>query len=164
VSWVTRLCVALLVAACWSCRTAPIPAFEPIKIPAGLSSQHVELAILSGILNKPPPPQIDPLVPYTDEQFQRLVWDHYLSTAHGRSWFPVSRDPGIVYAAVDTRGHYLRVALMYDTASIRTEIVETKNLKQSEGEIHSRALSWIENLHNHIRRELARLAFATEPA
>jgi len=129
-----------------------------------MSAQQVELAILSGILNKPPPADIDPLRAYPDEEFQRLIWEHYLREARSRSWFPESRAPGVVYAVVNTRGHYLRVALLFDDSSIRTEIVESRNLLQSGDEIHERALSWIANLHDHIRRELGRLAFASSPA
>jgi len=158
------LALIVLLAGYVGCRTAPIPEFEPIAVPEGLSAQQIELAILSGILNKPPPAQIDPLQTYSDEQFQRLIWEHFLRDAQSRSWFPESTAPGVVYAAVNTRGHYLRVALVFDESAIRTEIVETKNLMQSEGEIHARALKWIENLHDHIRRELSRLAFASKPA
>jgi hypothetical protein len=146
-----------------ACRTAPIPAFEPIAVPAGLSLQQVELAILAGITNKSLPRDTDPARTYTDAEFQKLIWDDYLRDAPGRSWFPVSRAPGVVYAAVDTRGHYLRVALQFDRTSIRTEIVESRNLLQEDGRIHKRALSWIENLHAHIRRELTRIAFVQTP-
>jgi hypothetical protein len=159
-----RAVAALVVAALLvACKSVPIPVFETIAVPAGLSSQQVELAILAGIVNKPPPKDIDPARTYTDAEFQKIIWDDYLRDARGRSWFPESRAPGVIYAAVDTRGHYLRVALRFDQTSISTEIVESRNLLQEEGQIHKRALSWIENLHDHIKRELTRLAFVQTP-
>jgi hypothetical protein len=148
----------------FACKTVPIPAFEPIAVPAGLSLQQVELAIFGGITNRAPSRDIDPARTYTDPEFQKIIWDDYMRDAPGRSWFPVSRAPGVVYAAVDTRGHYLRVALYFDRTSIRTEIVESRNLLQEDGKIHKRALSWIENLHANIKRELTRIAFVQPPA
>ncbi len=149
------LCVALA----GGCRTAPIPAFSAIDVPSGLSSQQVDLAILSGILNKPPPADYDPHAPLSAEEFSKLVWANYLRDARSRSWFPESREPGVVIAAVSTRGLYLRVALRFDESAIHTEILESRNLDQTEGRIHRRALQWIERLRQHIRRELGRMSF-----
>lgn len=151
----------LLVVAALGCRTVPIPAFEPIAIPRGLSSQQIELAILSGILNKPPPLALDPTHPMPAADFDRLIWQSYMYNARSRSWFPESRKPGEIIAAVDTRGHYLQVSLRYDQGQITTEILQSRNLLQEGGEIHKKAVAWIANLHEHIRRELGRMAFAT---
>ena len=147
-----------------ACRTVPIPSFEPIMVPPGLSNQQIELAILSGVLNKPPPMGFDPGRRMSDEEFDRLVWDHYMRTARSRSWFPESRAPGIVYAAVNARSHYLRVSLTFDASLIRTEILASENLQQADGRIHKKAIKWITRLHEHIRRELGRLAFSARPS
>lgn len=146
-----------------SCKTAPIPTLPVIKVPPGLSVQQVELAILSGILNQRPPESYDPRSDMPDDEFQQLVWKHYLQSASARSWFPESRSPGVIEAAVNARSHYLRVALAYDTTSIRMKILESRNLRQSGGRIHKRAVVWLDHLEEHIRRELGRMSFAVGP-
>lgn len=153
------LLIAFLPLSLVSCRTAPIPDFAPIPVPPGLSMQQVELAILSAILNKPPPSDIDPRVTLPDDGFQALVWQHYLSDARSRSWFPESREPGIVRAAVNRRGHYLRVALSFDQSYVRSEIEESRELLQTKTHIHRRAITWMNWLHERIRRELGRMAY-----
>ena len=127
-------------------------------VPPGLTLQHVELAIIAGILNKPPPPGYDPTQPLSHEDFQRLLWEHFLRDAQGRSWFPDSVEPGIIHASVNTRGYSLRVALTFNQSTIETRIISSENLLQSDSRIHERALQWIARLHDHIRRELGRLA------
>ena len=155
-----RFLPSLVVLACISgCRTVPIPAsFDAIQVPPGLSAQEVEVAIFSGIYNKHPPASYDPTKPLSGEDFDRFIWENYLSAGRTRSWFPESRKPGTVIAAVDTRGHYLEVALAFDTATIQTELIQSKNLQQENGQIHRKVIAWIDNLHEHIRRELNRLA------
>src|SRR5262245_32849719 len=59
----TYLLIAILAVGVSGCTTAPIPSFAPIPVPAGLSLQQVELAIVAGILNKPPPSGYDPTQP-----------------------------------------------------------------------------------------------------
>ena len=152
-----QLLIVLLVSALFlgvsGCRTAPIPKFELIQVPAGLSLQQVELAIVAGVLNKPPPPGYDPTQRMSDQAFQRLLWEHFLRDARGRSWFPDSVAPGMVNASVNTRGYSLRVALTFNETTIETQLISSENLSQSETRIHRRALQWITNLHDHIRRD-----------
>jgi len=78
--------------------------------------------------------------------------------ADGRSWFPGARQGDVRYASVDTRGHYLQVAIHMSTRELRIEIVESRDLMQSDGMIHKKAVAWVSNLESHIRRELGRLA------
>ena len=157
---VARIALSFLVlASVVGCRTVPIPAsFETLAVPPGLSAQDVEVAILGGIRNKNAGTSYDPLRPMSAADFDRFVFVTYLADEPGRSWFPESRAPGTVIAAVDTRGHYLQVALKFDTSTIRTELLQSKDLLQEDGHIHKKALAWIANLHEHIRRELTRLA------
>jgi hypothetical protein len=152
---------AVLVVGVSACRTAPIPDFAAIPVPARLSLQQVELAIVAGILNKPPPPGYDPTQPMSDEVFQRFLWEHFLRDARGRSWFPDSVAPRVVNTSVNTRGYSLRVALEFNQTTIETQIISSENLSQSETRIHRRALQWIARLHDHIRRELGRLSLAS---
>jgi hypothetical protein len=161
---VVCLISAALVLCISACRTAPIPPFTPIPVPDGLSLQQVELAIMAGILNKPPPPGYDPTLSMSEEEFQRFLWEHFLRDARSRSWFPESVGPGVVKASVNTRGYSLRVALDFDQKTISTRILSSENLSQSDTRIHRRALKWIARLHDHIQRELGRLALAARRA
>ncbi|HTO06063.1 MAG TPA: hypothetical protein VMR86_03325 [Myxococcota bacterium] len=155
--WLTSWLVLVGVAGVLGCRTVPIPASLPtITVPQGLTARDVEVAILAGIRNKSAAVGYDPLVPPAN--FERFVFASYMTDPPGNSWFPESLQPGTVIAAVDTRGHYLEVALKYDTSAIRTELLQSRNLLQENGRIHKKALAWIANLHEHIQRELNRLA------
>ena len=151
----SSLVVLLLLAAC---RTAPLENPEPIAVPRGLTAQQVEVAILAGILNKPPPDDYRPGGDMDRETFDEFVWHHFLVDARTRSWFPESRQRGLVVAAVNTRGHYLKVEIRHDTELVTIQVVESRNLQQSGGRIHKRALAWLRNLEVHIRRELGRMA------
>jgi hypothetical protein len=151
---VAALCVAAGVV---SCRTIPMPAsFETIQVPPGLTVRDVEVAILAGIRNKSAGVGYDPLQP--PPNYERFVQASYMVDLPGHSWYPESRQAGTVIAAVDTRGHYLQVALRYDEHSIRTELLQTRNLLQENGRIHKKVPDWIANLHEHIRRELSRVS------
>jgi hypothetical protein len=125
-------------------------------VPPGLNARDVEVAILAGIRNRSAAVGYDPLQPPAD--FERFVFASYMVDPPGNSWFPESLQPGTVIAAVDTRGHYLQVSLKYDVSSIRTELLQTRNLMQQNGQIHRKVPAWIDNLHEHIGRELTRLA------
>lgn len=161
----TRFLVPLgLLLALAGCKTVPLPEPIEIEVPASLTAQQVELAILSGILNKRPPANYDPRVGLPEAEFQSLVWDHYLQSASARSWFPESREPGYVVAAVSARRHYLRVGISFDTRVITIRILESRNLLQSSGRIHKRVPLWLERLNEHIRRELGRMSFASRSA
>lgn len=161
----TALIVAVALAAA-GCRTVPIPPPVTIDVPPGLTSQEVEVAVIAGILNTHPPVSYDPTRELPQREFDAMLARDFLATAHGRSWFPDARQGDVRYATVDTRGHYLRVAIHMNTRQLRIEIVESRNLLQSNGVIHKKAVAWVENLEAHIRRELGRLASygSTQPA
>jgi len=140
-----------------SCRTVPLPAsFPTLTVPEGLTARDVEVAILAGIRNKSAAVGYDPLRPPAD--FERFVWASYMVDPPGNSWHPESLQPGVVIAAVETRGHYLQVSLKYDPSAIHTQLLQTRDLLQEEGQIHRKVPAWIQNLHEHIQRELLRLA------
>jgi len=147
-----------------SCSTVPLPEAIEIEVPPGLTAQQVELAILSGILNQRPPETYDPRVGLSELEFQALVWNHYLRSASARSWFPESREPGYVVAAVSARRHYLRVGISFDTQTISIRLLESRNLRQSDTRIHERVPLWLDRLEEHIRRELGRMSFASRAA
>jgi hypothetical protein len=134
-----------------------MPAPTLIPVPHGLSRQNVEIAVLAGITNSHPPTTYDPRQALSDADFESLLQRNFLSRDPGISWNPGTREGDTRYATVDTRGLYLRVGILMHPDQLRLEIVESKNLEQENGRIHRTVLPWIENLTNHIERELLRL-------
>jgi hypothetical protein len=153
-----RILVAFGALATLACRTVPLPEPYVIPLPAGMTPQQAEVAVLAGILNAPPPPEYDPTRTYSEQEFNSIIWQGFVGSAHGRSWFPESREGSTIYAAVNTRGLYLRAAIEREPGSLRIRIVESRNLDQSETRIHKRAIQWLGNLEAHIRREVGRMS------
>ena len=122
------------------------------------------MAVFAGILNTHPPDSYDPTHELTQAAFDSLLWKDLISTAHGHSWFPESRGPGVVYAAVDTRGHYLRVAIRFVPNQLQIQMEESRNLLEGDGKIHKKVPAWIANLEEHIRRELGRMSLLGHPS
>ncbi|HTO69055.1 MAG TPA: hypothetical protein VMR31_04270 [Myxococcota bacterium] len=116
------------------------------------------MAVVAGILNVPVKKSYDPTQTLSQRDFDTMLAHEYISSERGRSWFPAERDGNVRYAYVDTRDHYLRVAIHMDPGVLRIEIVESKNLLQEDGRIHKKVPEWIDNLATHIQRELFRLA------
>lgn len=141
-----------------ACRTAPLPQPYVIELPAGMTAQQAEVAIVAGILDTHPPADYNPHSELSDEEFNRLIWRSFVGTASGRSWLPESRDGNTIIASVDTRGLYLRVAIERSSDAIAISILDSRNLSQSENRIHRRAIKWLRNLEAHIRREVGRMA------
>lgn len=140
------------------CKTVPMPEPYVIPLPAGMTAQQAEVAVICGILNTTPPADYDPMKPLSDEEFKAMIWIRLVGSARSRSWFPESRDGSTIYAAVNTRGHYLRAAIEQKPMEIRMSIVESRNLEQANGRIHEAAVKWMRNLDDHIRREVGRMA------
>jgi hypothetical protein len=126
-----------------------------------MTAQQREVAVIAGILNSHPPESYDPSRELPEQEFNALIWRHFVGTAPGRSWFPESRSGGTIFASVDTRGLYLRAAIEQSPTSLRISLVESRNLSQSETRIHKRAVVWLRNLEAHIRREVARMSAIT---
>jgi len=155
----TVLAAALVLAlALCACRTVPIPGPKIVEVPPGLSLQAVEVAVLAGINNVKLPGWYDPTKELPQADFDTMLEHNFVSMAGGHSWLPGVRKDGVRYASVDTRGHHLLVAIHLATDRLSIEFVESRNLLQENGRIHKKVPDWIDNLANHIRRELARLS------
>jgi hypothetical protein len=66
----------------------------------------------------------------------------------------------VIQAGRSANNTYLQIAIHYDTESVWTEILESRNLHQSATRIHKSAISWIRRLEDRIRRELGREGFS----
>ena len=141
-----------------ACRTAPEPGAYLIPLPAGMTPQQADVAVFAGILNKPPPADYDPTKQLSAQEFNSFVWQKFLGTARGRSWFPEKREGNTIYAVVNKGDLYLRAAIERQPGTLRITIAESRGLDQADGKIHKRAIGWLNNLDAHIRREVARMA------
>jgi hypothetical protein len=147
-----------------ACKTAPLPEPYRIPLPAGLTAQQAEVAILAGILNTHPPADYDPTRDLPEQEFNALIWQDFVGEAGARSWFPDSRDGSTIYASVSTRGLFLRAAIEKKSGALEISVVESRNLRQRRGRIHKRAIKWLRNLEAHVRREVGRMSVFARPA
>jgi hypothetical protein len=154
------LALALTLAAC---RTVPIPPPTTIDVPPGLSLQAVEVAVMAGINNGTAPATYDPTHELPEAEFDAMLDRDFVKVARAGGWFPEARRGDVRYASVDTRGHHLLVGIHLGTQQLRIEIVESRDLLQSDGRIHKAVVSWIGNLESRIRRELGRMAVLNSP-
>jgi hypothetical protein len=141
----------------WGCSTTDIPTPATIPIPSGLSEQGVEIAILSAMVVRPPPPVFDPREAMPKEQYEQLVWNYYVTTPTSGGWVIESRDPGAVTGIIKRSGYHLRVVVRHDERAARVSIVDSSGLDQESGSIHENAAEWILKLEARIRSELQQM-------
>jgi hypothetical protein len=153
------LSLALCLAGCGSVpRTVPIPAPADVWVIPGLSLQAVEVAVMCGINRVDVPTSYDPRKELPQEEFDAMLKREFIDPAQPGDWYPEKREGSIRYASVDTRGHHLLVAIHLATDMLHIEFVESANLLQKNGMIHSKVLTWINNLAAHISRGIQQMA------
>jgi hypothetical protein len=113
-----------------ACATRPIPEPERIPIPAGLSQQNAEVAILSALTNNPPPGVYDPRTEMSEEEFDRLRWSYYVASP-SRAWVVESRQPGRITGVIERTNYRLRTQVRYDDGAATVSIVDSTGLDQT---------------------------------
>ena len=142
--------------ACTTVRNVSPP---PIAVPARLTENDVELAILMAIADRVIPPKLAPGEKVTDNLLSVVIEPASNSGRRQKeSWYFEDRQPGLVYAGFQDRQFYMRVAVRYDANNVTMEIVDSRVLKQSEDRIHRRAFVWLGQLEQRVRRALGTLA------
>jgi len=137
------------------CSAVPVTERQPISVPNGVTLEQVEAAIISEVL-KPPPPVRGGLSA-ADAELVRLAQQSH-------EWVLEARRAGEIEASVSPRSHYLKVLIVYSATTVRTEIMETRNLSSGEGTIHKNALVWIDALEKRIKASLGRALGAQQGA
>jgi len=140
------------------CRTRAIPELENIPIPSGLSTQNIEVAILSALTVQRPPGSYNPRDQLPEDDFAQMVWQNYISTGGNRAWVVESRNPGRITAVLSRTHYHLRIAVDYDDRQAKVSILDSAGLSQSSTRIHRKAVAWILKLQSRIRSELLRMA------
>ncbi len=151
------LLLFLILAVLPGCRTTAIPTFDPLPVPAGLTLDQVEVAILAALANTPVPRELSDGAAIADRALATFFGPlryQSVQASHNQEWYPESRQPGTIVAGLNVRSHYLQVRLDLSVSSIRTSITGSRGLKQSETQIHANAIEWVHRLEDRIRRSL----------
>jgi len=155
-----KIILALLMALVVGCATTvPNESPTPISVPRILNKSDVELAVLLAVADRPPPPTLTPGQQITDNVLGAVVGRAYDRVSSPRQeWYYEDRDVGVVFAGYQRGKFYMRVAVRYDAVNVKMEIMESRNLSQSDGSIHKNAFVWLQTLENRVRRTLGQIA------
>lgn len=154
----TRRLISALVVLVAACSTVPNVPTTPISVPAGLTQNQVQLAILTAITERAPP-NVPAGVEITDSVLSAVVTGYH-SLNDRRTWYFEDRRPGVIYAGYQRRDWYMRVAVRYDASAITLFIEDSRNLSQSGDRIHKTAIAELQSLENRLRRTLGQMAQA----
>lgn len=145
--------VALLLTAC---STRPLRD-QVITPPPGLNENAVELAVIMAVLDATKPPDMTIGQQITDNVLSNVLRG-YSSVRSRNAWFYEGREKGVILAGCQRRGAYMKVKISYDSSQVRMQIVESRDLDQSEDRIHKVALQWLDDLDDRVRRSLGNVA------
>jgi hypothetical protein len=140
------------------CRPEQIPAPATIQIPSSLNHRSVEIAILSALAVRPPPAVFNPRETMNEDDYEKLVWNYYLTAPPTLGWAVESRKPGVIIGLIRRTDYHLRVAVQYDDQFAKVSIVDSSGLDQTADSIHGKAVGWILKLETRIRTELQQIA------
>jgi hypothetical protein len=152
----TRWLVGLLAVFVVGCSTVENRPTQPIPVPSGLNANQVQLAILMAITEEPPA-DLTPGAEITDSVLSAVIRG-YRSVHDRHTWYFEDRKPGVIYAGYQRRKWYMRVAVRYSTNDVTLLVEDSRNLKQSAGRIHKRAIAELQSLENRLRRTLGQVA------
>jgi hypothetical protein len=155
------LCLFVIAFLLGGCKTVPIQDRAPIRVPNGLSENHVEAAILLAIGDHSANEgSLNGWQMIADDALRSRLKNYQSSAISGyeRYWYFEERQPGTVYAAFRRNELYMRVAIHFDKSRIKTEISESRNFRQTTTEIHKMAYVYLEDFEDHIRRSLGDMA------
>ena len=86
----------------------------------------------------------------TEQQVELAILDALTDT----HWFLEGRNPGVVMAGIERKGHYLRVAITHNTRWVSFKIDGSRHLRETDSFIHAAAIKWIRNLEIRVRHSL----------
>jgi hypothetical protein len=121
----------------------------------------VEVVILFDLVNQPLPVEFSHGERIADQALKAVPgWRYHMAASPHSTWFLESVEPGKIYVGYEVPPHYLRTVIQLDDATVRTRIVESKNLNQSDNRIHDVAFVWMDQLDTRLRRALGNAAAA----
>jgi hypothetical protein len=145
------------------CRTRPLAELQPVQVPAGLTQEQVELAILMALTDRYRPPDYPPDHRLTDAEVSNLLPavaardPYYDPRGLSPLWRYSARGPNSVEATYRQDQHFLVVDLLYDTRQITPRVVDSRYLRQTDERIHKAVFVWIKELTDGIESAMLRL-------
>lgn len=139
------------------CKTVPIQDREAIRVPSGLNEGHVEAAILVTLGNHSAnESSLSNWQMITDNALQARLRSYRSAERSGfeRYWYFEEKKPGSVFVVFRKSELYMRVALHFDNHQVKSEIVESKNFRQSKTEIHKNAYMYLQDFEDRLHRSL----------
>jgi hypothetical protein len=151
--------VALLLVLAFACKTDVIVPRAPIAVPAGLTPEQIEIAILAAISGNDP----GMLLRQAERPDGGGIEAVHAAVSlrrmpSGTGWYAELIEPGEIWASYFRGRHRLNVAIRYTASEVRTRITGSENLRQEDGVIHKNALVWLTELERRIGRSLQALA------
>ncbi len=141
-------CCLILIA---GCNTVNIPESYVINVPDGLSTSDVERAIATALEVA----KENDNTWSADRTFSGVTWR---KGSRSRGWYPEDFRDGEVAAGFSADQYYIGVVIRYDDQAVRTKIVGSRNLKQSDSRIHKRALQRVGQLEDRMRIALGSMS------
>lgn len=155
------LIIAVAAALLIGCKTVPIQNRSPIHVPSGLNENQVEAAILLTIGNHDAnESNLSGWQMIADNALQAR-FQHYTSTEYSgfeRYWYFEERKPKTIFVGFRKSELYMRVAVHFDTNEVKTDIVDSKNFRQTDKEIHKKAYMYLDDFEYRLQRSLGDVA------
>lgn len=149
----TLLTIAVLSS---GCNTRPNKE-QVLTPPTGLNDNAVELAVIMAVVDATKPPDLTVGQQITDNVLSSVLRG-YSSVRSRNAWFYEGREQGAIFAGHQRKGTYMKVRISYSATEIRLQILESRDLDQSDTRIHKTALIWLSDLEDRIRRSLGNVA------
>jgi hypothetical protein len=138
------------------CNTRPNKE-QVVTPPAGLNDNAVELAVIMAVVDATRPPDLTIGQQITDSVLSSVLRG-YSSVRSRNAWFYEGREQGAIFAGHQRKGTYMKVRISYSASEIKLQILESRDLDQSDTRIHKTALVWLSDLEDRIRRSLGNVA------
>ncbi len=157
----------IALAGLFACRTAPLGAPARIPVPANVSTEDAEIAIVAMLTAGEQPAASHLSDPNTHtivlaSPIGAMLLDSYRNRPASKGWFVESWNPGRITAGYQRGPHYLRVLIDLQGRDVILRIADSKNLDQSRGRIHENALAWVDRLEINIRDALGQASLHVE--
>jgi hypothetical protein len=142
-----------------ACKMAAMLPQRPIAIPGGLDSEHIEVAVLAAITERPVAGLMQ-MVNRPDGGGREAVRMAALTERDpsARGWFPELIQPGEIWTSYYRGRHRLDVAIRYTRFELTMEITGSEFLSQDGGTIHNAAIAWVRELESRIERSFKTVA------
>ena len=145
-----------------ACRTA---LYSPlmVEVPPELTRDQVEIALIAALANRPIPGGLDSDEMTVENVFDALYgWRRGEGETRALEWLPEERQPGVIVAGYTWRSHYLKVGLDFDEEIVEVYILDSRNLNQTDNEIHKTAVALVRALGIRLEQSLAQMIAYTD--